>query len=165
MRFCIMAACCCICSMSSSSDCGGLSPKRSAYLSMKPSKSGSSPAMRWCSMFVEVLDHVAHEVHVLGGHVLDGLGDVVGEAVEHLLAEGVEEFLVFLLGVGVHEFVVAEAAELAGGVVGEIVEGALFAFDDVVEHLGELGGFVRGTGLPGWSWSDGAGWAGWGGGG
>jgi hypothetical protein len=48
---CIWPIWCCICATSSSSDCGGLSPNRSPYLSMNWSKSGSLPAMRSCSIW------------------------------------------------------------------------------------------------------------------
>ena len=88
---------------------------------------------------VEVLRHPLEAVEVLGGHVGDLVGEVLEEGVHHGLAQGFDEFAEAGLGLGVHELIILEPADLSGGVFGEFVEELLLAVGDVAEHVGEFG--------------------------
>ena len=89
---------------------------------------------------VQVLDHLAHALHVLRGHVRERVLHALHEGLEHLLAERLEQLLEHAPGLGVHELVVLERLDAPGGIGRELVELGLA----LGGHLGELAAAVLG---------------------
>ena len=71
---------------------------------------------------VEGVEGLAHVLELGRVRVRQGLGHLVEVGLRHLLAELLHEFLEVLAGLGGHELVVLQPADLAGQVVGEQVQ-------------------------------------------
>jgi hypothetical protein len=74
---------------------------------------------------VQVAEHLAHSLHVLGAHALERLFHAGEEGLQHLLLQGLEQLLELPLRLGVDEVVVLELLDLAGGIRRKLVELAL----------------------------------------
>src|SRR5262249_42529299 len=71
---------------------------------------------------VQVLEHLAQALHVLGTHVAERLLHPLHEGLEHLLAQGIHQLLELSLGLRVDEVVFLEIPDLAGGIGRQLVE-------------------------------------------
>ena len=71
---------------------------------------------------VQVLEHLAQALHVLGTHVAERLLHPLHEGLEHLLAQGIHQLLELSLGLRIDEVVLLEIPDLAGGIGRQLVE-------------------------------------------
>ena len=83
---------------------------------------------------VEVLDHLAHALHVLRAHVRQRVLHALHERLEHLLAQRLEQLLEHAPRLGIHELVILELADATGGIGRQLVQLRLA----LRGHLGEL---------------------------
>ncbi len=84
---------------------------------------------------IELVEHVFHLRHALGGHVLHALGELVEVALHELLAQLIHQLLEPFAGRVVHEFVFLERLHLAREVGRKLLELPTTLIGDVFHEL------------------------------
>ncbi len=92
---------------------------------------------------VEIAQHLPHPLEVLGAHVAERLLHVRQERLQHLLLEPLHQLPEQAVGVGIHELVVLQALDAAGGRLRHLVERPLVLGGGLLHRLAEgLGGLT-----------------------
>src|SRR6266487_1117216 len=83
---------------------------------------------------IEVTDHLTQLRDILGGHILQRLLHALEELLHHLLLQALHQFVELLAGLLVHEVILGETLDLAGNILGKLVQVVLLALRNHLQH-------------------------------
>ena len=92
---------------------------------------------------VELLEHLPHRRHLLGGHSLNLVAHLLRQVLGHLALQHVQQFLELLLGLGVDEVVLHQLFDLASHAFGQLVQLFPVALGPLLQQLVQA--FLLGT--------------------